>query len=595
MTADTKAQTTAGFFPAHVLREYALLADGERGAMVGPRGDIVWLCVPRWDSPAVFSALIGGGSGYSVTPTERFVWGGFYEEGTMIWRSRWVTEQGIIESREALAFPGQQGCAILLRRVIAVEKDGRVRIALNPRAEFGRHGFTDIKRDDRGWWTGRTGDLHVRWSGAPAGTRLVSADGGLFAELDVPAGSTHDLVLEISDRVLPTLPPDPAATWRATENVWRAAVPALDNSLEPREARRSYAVLRGLTAGGGGMVAAATTSLPERANAGRNYDYRYVWVRDQSYAGQAAAAVGAPELLDDAVRFVSARLLEHGPDLKPAYTTTGEAVPDQRELALPGYPGASTLIGNWVNKQFQLDAFGESLLLFSAAGRTDRLDHDGRRALALAATAVAKRWTEPDAGMWEIDNQVWTHSRLICVAGLRAAAPLADTERQSADWLALADRILADTGSHAVHPTGRWQRSRTDRALDAALLIPPVRGGTAADDPRTATTLQAYLAQLTKDGYAYRFRHDQRPLPDAEGSFTLCGFLVALALHQQHRPVEAARWYERTRAAAGPPELYAEEFDVNQHQLRGNLPQAFVHALQLETSVRLNQHPGSGR
>ena len=104
-----------------------------------------------------------------------------------------------------------------------------------------------------------------------------------------------------------------------------------------------------------------------------------------------------------------------------------------------------------------------------------------------------------------------------------------------------------------MHPSGRWQRSPQDPALDAALLLPPLRGAVPADDPRTTATLAGYLTDLTRDGYAYRFRHDDRPLADAEGSFTLCGFLVALALQQQHRPVEAARWYERTRACAGRP------------------------------------------
>jgi len=162
----------------------------------------------------------------------------------------------------------------------------------------------------------------------------------------------------------------------------------------------------------------------------------------------------------------------------------------------------------------------------------------------------------------------------------------------SGDWLALADRITADTAANATHPSGRWQRSPKDPAADAALLLPPLRGGIPADDPRSTATLAGYLTDLTRDGYAYRFRHDDRPLADAEGSFTLCGFLVALALQQQHRPVEAARWYERTRACAGPAELYSEEFDVQQHQLRGNLPQAFVHALHLETAARLNHPPG---
>jgi GH15 family glucan-1,4-alpha-glucosidase len=404
----------------------------------------------------------------------------------------------------------------------------------------------------------------------------------------VPAGGHHDLILEISDQILPDRPPHPDAAWEATDTAWAAAVPDLPNCLEPRDARRSYAVLRGLTSASGGMVAAATTSLPERADAGRNYDYRYVWIRDQCYAGQAAAAAGAPTLLDDAVRFVAARILDHGPDLRPAYTTRGAAVPDQRTPGLPGYPGGKNLIGNRVNRQFQLDVFGESLLLLlAAAGRADRLDTDHWKAATAAADAVTARWTEPDAGIWEIDDQPWTHGRLICAAGLRAIARLPHAGAAAADWLALADKITADTAANAVHPTGRWQRSPQDPAPDAALLLPPLRGGTDAADPRTIATLAGYLTELTRDGYAYRFRHDDRPLADAEGSFTLCGFLVALALRQQHRPVEAARWYERTRACAGPPELYSEEFDVHQHQLRGNLPQAFVHALHLETAARL--------
>jgi len=575
-------------FPPQVLREYALLADGERGALVGPRGDIVWMCAPRWDSGALFSALLGGVSGYSVTPTERFVWGGFYEEASLIWRSRWITDHGIIECREALAFPGDQHRAVLLRRVVAVDGDARLRIALNPRADFDQQPLTDLHQHDDVWTAG-SGGLSLRWSGAPFCKPGSDVHDGLGGELTVAAGQHHDLVLEISDQSLPDETVNPDIAWQATENGWRQAVPDLDNTLNGRDSRRSYAVLRGLTSAGGGMVAAATTSLPERAEAGRNYDYRYVWIRDQCYAGQAAAAAGGYPLLDDAVRFVTARLLDHGPDLKPAYTVTGGRVPDQRALQLPGYPGGQDQVGNWVNEQFQLDAFGESLLLLAAAGRHDRLDTDNFKAATVAADAIAERWREPDAGIWEIDNQPWTHSRLICAAGLRAMAAVEHAGPATSGWLTLADRIVADTAAHATHSTGRWQRSAADSQLDAALLLPPLRGAIPVDDPRTVATLDAYLSELTVDGHAYRFRHDPRPLAMAEGSFTLCGFITALSLHQQGREVEAARWYERTRAACGPPELYSEEFDAGEHQLRGNLPQAFVHALHLESSGRLAQ------
>jgi GH15 family glucan-1,4-alpha-glucosidase len=123
--------------------------------------------------------------------------------------------------------------------------------------------------------------------------------------------------------------------------------------------------------------------------------------------------------------------------------------------------------------------------------------------------------------------------------------------------------------------------------MDAALLLPGLRGAVPPDDPRTRATLQAYLHDLTRDGYAYRFRHDERPLGDAEGSFLLCGFITALSLHAQGDPVAARAWFEQTRAACGPPQLFSEEYDAQQHQMRGNLPQAFVHALMLETAARL--------
>ncbi|PZS04651.1 MAG: glycoside hydrolase, partial [Pseudonocardiales bacterium] len=316
------------------------------------------MCAPRWDSGAVFNALIGGHGGYAITPSNRFVWGGYYEPGSLIWHSRWVTSAGMYESREALAMPGDSHRAVLLRRILAKECDAPVVIRLDPCADYGTSALRAIRRDGD-VWEARAGELWLRWTGAPDAQLTGPRSSRCFGlELTVPVGAHHDLVLEVSDQRLPDSPPDADAAWRATETAWQDGVPLLERTIAPTDTRHTYAVLRGLTSASGGMVAAATTSLPERAEAGRNYDYRYVWIRDQSYAGQAAAAAGAWPLVDDAVRFTAARLLEHGERLAPAYTTTGGRVPDQRDLDLPGYPGGSDLIGNWVNKQFQLDAFG---------------------------------------------------------------------------------------------------------------------------------------------------------------------------------------------------------------------------------------------
>lgn len=341
---------TEAFLP-HVLREHSLLADGERGAVIGPRGDIAWMCAPRWDSDGVFPSLVGGAGTYAVTPVGRFVWGGSYEDASLVWCSRWTTETGVVGCREALAFPGEPGRAV---------------------------------------------------------------------ELHLAAGQSHDRALELSEK-----------------------------------------------------------ALPERAEQGRNHHCRYVWIRDQCFTGQAIAAAGPHPLLDDAVSFVSQRLLADGPRLKPAHTIVGGPVPDQRSLGLEGYPGESDVVGNHVNVQFQLDAFGE------------------------------------------------------------------------------------------------------------ALMLPPIRGALPAGDPRTLSTLAALEEELGRDGLMCRFRQQPGPLADAEGAFVLCGFTTALALHQQGREVEATRWFERNRTACGPPGLYSEEHDVDQRQLRGNLPQAFVHALMLEGAARL--------
>jgi alpha,alpha-trehalase len=592
--ADVASNAGQGF-PPHALRDYALLADGERGAIIGPRGEIAWLCAPAWHSGSVFSSLIGGTGVYAICPSDRFVWGGFYEPRSLIWRSRWVTDTGsIIECREALAFPGDRRRLILLRRVVAESGPAKVHVLLEPRGEYDQLPLRDLRSEASCSWTGRLGALYLRWSGAVAEARVMRGSGDSRLELDlrIPAGQARDLVLEISDQPLIEAPPNPGETWRATEGCWHDAVPELGNLTAGRDVRHAYAVMRGLTSSADGMVAAATTSLPERAEAGRNYDYRYAWIRDQCYAGSAVAAAGGGDLLQQAVRFVTARLHADGPALKPAYTADGGVVPDQSRLELPGYPGGFDLTGNWVNKQFQLDAFGEALLLLADAARLDHIDADAVTAAEIAAEGVAQRWDEPDAGIWEIDNQAWTHSRLICAAGLRAAAATCAPAALAPQWTSLADRIVADTEDHAVHPSGRWQRSARDSGLDGALLLAAVRGAVPADDPRTTATLDAYLQELVEAGYAYRFRHDSRPLGEAEGAFLLCSFILSLALLQQGNRIEAARFFERTRAACGPPGLFTEEFDVAQRQMRGNLPQAFVHALLLESAARLSEIPG---
>ncbi|WP_330180509.1 glycoside hydrolase family 15 protein [Nocardia sp. NBC_01503] len=583
--------------PVHVLRDYALIADGERGALIGPRGDLSWLCVPRWDSDAVFATLLGGRGCYTVAPTGRYVWGGYYEPGTLIWHSHWVVGASVVECRDALALPADSHRAVVLRRITAVRGEAEVLATLEPATAFGREPLADITRDAEGVWCAQHGGMRMRWSGAAwAKVDRSGRFSRLSQRIHLAEGDFHDLILEVSDAPLPGERLDAETLWQATTSEWGRAVPPIGRNATAADTAQAYAVMRGLTSAGGGMVAAATTSLPEHANRGENYDYRYVWIRDQCYAGLAVAADGPHELLSSATRFVSERLLDDGPNLQPAYTVAGGRVPGIRDIGLPGYPGATSLFGNRVRDQFQLDIFGEALLLFAAAARYDLLTDQHRRAIALAVSAIRDRRDDPDAGIWELGAHRWTHSRLICAAGLRAVAGQRASGVDADSCGRLAETILAETTRTSLHPSGRWQQAPDLPDMDAALVLPAVRGALPARDARSLATFRAAERDLSRDYFVYRYQHSDLagPLYAAEGAFLMCGFAMSLGALRLGEKSTAWRYFERNRTACGTPGLFAEEFDIRQRQLRGNLPQAFVHALMFEASVRLAEvDPGA--
>ena len=580
--------------PTYPLRDYAFCADGERGMVVGPDGTIVWLCAPRWDSDAVFSRLLAGRGGFSIAPrmTPR-VSGGYYETGTLIWHHTWTTGSGDIECVDALAYPGEDGRAIVLRRIEAADDDVVLDVSLAPRAEFGAADVTPARLED-GVWTWSTGDLDVRVIGLE-GAKFTD-DGALVGELDVPAGGSHDVVVELAargdstaaDRSSAARDLNPDALWSRTRRAWRDAVPEVSGTAADANVTKFYALAHGLTSKHGGMVAAATTGLPERLHGTRNYDYRYAWIRDQCFTGQADAAYGGHVLLDGTVAFIAARLRADGENLRPAYTVVGEPVPDERSLPVPGYPGATPIAGNHANEQFQLDAFGEVLALFAQAARMERLDADGWEAARIAADAIASRWEEPDAGIWELDNRWWTHSRLACIGGLRSIAAYASDD-DARRWRELADLIEVRLHDTCVTAQGAWKRAEDDDAPDAALVIPALRGGLDPQGTANARTVDAVLRELERDGHLFRFAHGDEALGSAEGAFLVCEASMALALLRLGRREEAWRWFERASGRVGAAGLFSEEWDPLESQMRGNLPQAFVHAMMAQAAIELGR------
>jgi GH15 family glucan-1,4-alpha-glucosidase len=581
-----------GAFP-HELRDYALLADGERGILADPDGELAWMCFPSWSDPAVLASLLGSAGSYRIQPNERYVPGGYYEEGTLIWRQRWVTNHGVVECRQALAYPGRPDRAVILRRVAALDGEVALSAVLALAGDYGRQTNGPWHRDGPGDpWETEVDGIHARWMGAPHATPVQMADGpAVHLDFRLGNGETHDFVLELQQGPFETgHHPEPEDLWRQTTVSWAESVPQCREIPAGRDVRQSFATLRGLTDAHGATVAAVTTALPERAEAGRNYDYRYGWIRDICYIGHAGAAVeGRKAVLDDAVRWVCARILADGVATAPAYRGDGSPVPEPLSLGLLGYPGGSDIVGNRVRHQFQLDLFGEVLLLLANAASQDRLDADGWDAAEVAIRAIGERSEEKEHGIWEIGPDHWTHSRLICVAGLRAIAEHAPASRHVTRALSLADQLLSSADRSALHPSGRWQRSPGDARVDASLLLSEIRGAVAADDPRSVATRHAVIEDLCEDDYIYRYAEPGEALGKNEGAFLICNFWMALAYLGCGETTKGVQYFERTRASCSSSGLFSEEYDVAQRQLRGNLPQSFVHALLIETAAAIGR------
>lgn len=571
-----------------VLRDYALVADGLRGALVDEGGEVAWLCFPGWSDEALFASLLGGRGSFRVAPRGRGVTEGRYEEGSLVWHTRWVRDRGLVDLRTALAYPGERDRCVLLRRVEAIGAPAEIELVLEPARDYGRAGLGPWSLEGDAWVV-RGERTSMRLTGVPMAEPDTADPSRLLLRQVVEPSEELDVVLEICRgsgagfrRV------HPSREWRHTRAAWGATTSPKVDTIAPADVRRACALLRGMTTPEGATMAAATTSLPERDEAHRNYDYRYSWIRDTCYVGYAGAALEGGELmLDDAVRWVTERLLQDGERLMPAYLPDGGSVPDVQQLGLPGYPGgAEDVIGNQVRTQFQLDGFGEALLLFSKAAAKGRLDADGWRAAQVATRAIGHRLDDLENGVWETEPRHWTHSRLVCVAGLRAiAAQEGVPGALGAAAEPLARHVLAELERTGVHRSGRWRRADDDDRIDASLLLGEVRGALGSDDPRSTATRDAVRDELSQEGFVYRYVHRGRPLGEGEGAFLICNFWMALSCLGVGDTAAAASWFERARSSCGSPGLLSEEYDVQHHQLRGNLPQAFVHALLVETAA----------
>ncbi|MDA8309543.1 MAG: glycoside hydrolase family 15 protein [Actinomycetota bacterium] len=582
------------------LEDYAMIGDTHTGALVGNDGSIDWLCLPRFDSGAVFGALLGNESNgrWQLAPL-----GGVrrvqrrYREGTLVLDTELETDTGVVRITDFM--PHRDGHAGVVRIVEGVAGQVPMGMRLVIRFDYGRT-VPWVRRID-----GRL--IAVAGPDALVLDTPVVTDGEdrtTVARFTVSAGEQVPFVLSW----LPSTGklPDPAEARRlleATEAWWQAWSARCSYRGEWHDAvSRSCATLKALTYGPtGGIVAALTTSVPERLGGLRNWDYRYVWLRDATLTLHALLATGyvdeAQAWRDWLVRAVAGDPAQ----LQIMYGVEGERRLSELELDwLSGYEGSRPVrVGNAAVDQLQLDVYGEAMdVLHLACLSGCDLDSHAWEIQRAFLEFLESAWQAPDEGIWEVrgPRRHFTHSKVMAwVAFDRAVKAVEQLGRPgpSARWRRLRDAIHDEVCREAFDPErGTFTQSYGSRALDASLLLLPLVGFLPPHDPRIVGTVEAIERELCQEGLVLRYSSDEQQdvdgLPPGEGAFLACSFWLADAQCALGRTGDARALFERLLGLANDVGLLSEEYDVERRRLVGNFPQAFSHVALIDTARRLS-------
>ncbi len=585
------------------IAEHAFLSDCHSAALVTATGSVSWLCWPRFDSPAVFAALLDEDAGsWSIRPSGQFTTQRRYVGRTLVLETTFRTASGTMVAVDALAVGADnQGHELgigaphlLIRTVTCVDGVIDLEIAYAPRPEYGI--VRPLLAAVDGGVTARGG---AEWLVLSTQVPMSFERSTAHADVRMTSGDVLRFGLHRS-----TLEETPARVWTQDELADRlgATVRSWESWSELHQTyqgpwaelvQHSSRVLAGLTfQPSGAIVAAATTSLPETIGGARNWDYRFSWVRDASFTMQALWVAACPDEAGGFFEFMTTAAaggMDVDRSLQIMFGVGAERDLSERELPhLRGWrDSAPVRIGNGAWRQQQIDVYGE--LLASAAILADQLttlDDDARAFLADLADLAALRWQEPDQGIWEVrgPGRHFVYSKVMCWVALDRAITLADrlgaTDRVDA-WAAVRDEIHATVVREGWNPeVGAFTQYFGSDTLDAANLMMPIVGFLPADDPRMLATIEAIATRLTDERglvYRYRVESDLEGVVGDEGTFLLCTFLLAHALALAGRPERATEVFERAAACRNDVDLLAEEVDPDSGAMIGNFPQAFSH------------------
>jgi GH15 family glucan-1,4-alpha-glucosidase len=584
------------------IADHGLLADCTTAALVSSAGSIDWLCLPHYDSPAVFARILDPAAGHwSIAPAGEHTWTRRYLPSSLVLETTFTTATGTVRLTDALAFaPGQRGHDLgrgapheVLRLVEGVEGEVDLRLELAPRPEYGLVRPLFRMDGDGGRTFGGPNRIAVR-----IGTPIVVEDATMRAAFTVRAGEQVGCSLRWAapDDPAPeaTAPADVALRIEDTAEGWRSWEAEHDVYDGPNRelVRFSARVLKGLTyRPTGAIVAAPTAGLPETEGGERNWDYRYAWVRDASLTVQALYIGACPDEAEEFVSFMTSSAGGRVDDeLQIMYGIDGRHDLAERELPhLRGWRDSRPVrVGNGAWDQTQLDVYGElldAIALYDA--KLGDLHPEVQRFVADLADAAARRWTDRDSGMWEMRGEPQHHlsSKVMCWVALDRAIALAPKlgEQARVDaWSRERERIRREVLERGwSERRGAYAQAFESDELDAAALLMPLVGFLPATDPRMHATIDAIAEELTDDGLVLRYRNAEGVNADGlrgeEGTFVLCSFWLVSCLALAGEVDRAQALFDRLTGYASDLGLLGEEVDTRSGEQLGNYPQAFSH------------------
>lgn len=593
------------------LVEYGTIGDLHTCALVGRDGSVDWTCWPRLDSPSVFAALLDPerGGHFQVAPAGTFESSQSYLPDTNVLRTEFSTSKGrgvLTDFLPVQEIDRDEYAFQELHRILEVS-EGRLEFESEfaPRFDYGR-APTRLQPHPGGILAEGAGHTLALGSDAV----FVAEGDAAYALGTLEAGGRARFVLRFDTPfVRPVDEYESDRKLSATAGFWRAWGSRANVSGRWSDAvRRSLLTLKLLTyAPTGALAAAATTSLPETPGGSRNWDYRYSWVRDSSFAMQAFTSLGyhaeARRYLRWLRRLLRGLTLDLS-ELRICYGLEGEAQIPEEELAhFRGYLDSTPVrVGNAAIEQTQNDIYGSLVdAIYLAYRLPEGFPDEAWRTVRSIAEYVVRRWETPDHGLWEIrgPRRRYTHSALMCWVALDRAIKIAQDRRHHeyyARWSTERDRI------HQAILTQGWDEARGafvqsfgSHDLDASLLLVPILGFLDARDPRVLSTIKAIEGELADGPYVHRYRNDDA-LAGQEGAFLTCSFWMVHALALAGRHDEASQRFDALQRLAGPLGLFSEEVDPKTRRALGNFPQALTHLAHVHAALALElaQAPSGG-